>query len=142
MKNKKVGEYMKKILVILTIIIIGIGGYSIIDMKNNRNSQLSVEEIEQERMAKYLYNSYENIKKIEFTTFNKNNSTGTWTANAIVNDAIYVTFGIDRIGEDSDISFGQHISQSGGQELVRKNTISNNFSSESVTVIYFNGGNE
>lgn len=138
---------MKKTVAVLTMLmILIIGGCSIMNKKDNSISQYSLEEREkikkeQDRMVKYVYNSYENIKKIEFTSFDKNISTGTWSSNAIVNDTIYVTFGINNIGEDSEISLGQHISQSSGQELVKKENISPEVNSNNVEIKYFIGGN-
>ncbi|WP_228064073.1 DUF1433 domain-containing protein [Streptococcus acidominimus] len=136
---------MKKILALLTIIILFVGGCSMMNNKDDSTSQYSLEEREkikkeQDRMVKYVHNSYENIKKIEFTSFDKNISTGTWSSNAIINDTIYVTFGIHNIGEDSEISLGQHISQSGGQELVKNENTSSSVNSNNVKIIYFLGG--
>ena len=44
---------------------------------------------EQERMAEYTIENYEDIRKIEFTNFEKNFSTQTWHAYIIVNGDIY-----------------------------------------------------
>ncbi|WP_156018202.1 DUF1433 domain-containing protein [Streptococcus ruminantium] len=75
---------------------------------------------EQERMALFLKNNYEDIRRIEFTSFSKNQSTQTWTSNAIVNSQVYVSFSIQRLSDDSDIGFGQHIKKSNNVKLQKK----------------------
>ncbi|WP_422070449.1 hypothetical protein [Streptococcus suis] len=65
---------------------------------------------EQERMVLYAVNHYEGIEKIEFVNFEKDNKTGTWDSDAIINDKFHVTF--VSWGED-DITINGGKSQTG-----------------------------
>ena len=68
---------------IIALVICIIGG--IVMFSLNHQKEKTMEEkmrIEQDRMALYLVNHYEKVEKIEFTSFQQNKLTGTWTSNA------------------------------------------------------------
>ena len=91
---------------------------------------------EQERLAEYTVQKFEGVKKIEFTSFEQNTSTRTWSADAIINDTYYVTFSINKIG-DNEIGIGHHVEDSGGRVLKQKS--STNVDSNNVKIIYWEG---
>ena len=74
---------------------------------------------EQDRMVEYLAQNYEGVEKIEFINFEKNNTTGTWSSDAIVNDIYYITISLNGFGGEIDVT--EHISRSKGNELHLKN---------------------
>ena len=113
-------------LVILTVFTIGCADK--IDKKMLRK--------EQERMVEYTIQKYEDVKKIEFKSFEQNTSTRTWSADAIINDTYYVTFSINRIG-DNEIGIGHHVEDSGGRILKQKSSA--NVDSNNVKIIYWEG---
>ena len=126
---------------IIALVICVIGG--IVMFSLNQQKEKTLEEkmrIEQDRMALYLVNHYEKIEKIEFTSFQQNKLTGTWTSNAIVNDEIFVTFSVQNLMAEDEIGFGQHISQSNGNKLIeRENSkvINSDSLMSNITVIYW-----
>ena len=126
---------------IIALVICVIGG--IVMFSLNHRQEKTLEEkmrIEQDRMALYLVNHYEKIEKIEFTSFQQNKLTGTWTSNAIVNDEIFVTFSVQNLMAEDEIGFGQHISQSNGNKLIeRENSevINSDSLMSNITVIYW-----
>ena len=75
---------------------------------------------EQERMAEYTIENYEDIRKIEFTSFEQNFSTRSWTTHITVNDNIYVKYRVDDIGKNRDIGIAYYIEESGGKRIERK----------------------
>ncbi|EFO02279.1 hypothetical protein SMSK23_1046 [Streptococcus oralis ATCC 35037] len=109
----------------------------------NQQKEKTLEEkmrIEQDRMALYLVSHYEKVEKIEFTSFQQNKLTGTWTSNAIVNDEIFVTFSVQNLMTEDEIGFGQHISQSNGNKLIERDNpevINNDSLMSNITVIYW-----
>ncbi len=126
---------------IIALVICVIGG--IVMFSLNQQKEKTLEEkmrIEQDRMALYLVNHYEKIEKIEFTSFQQNKLTGTWTYTAIVNDEIFVTFSVQNLMAEDEIGFGQHISQSNGNKLIeRENSkvINSDSLMSNITVIYW-----
>ena len=109
----------------------------------NQQKEKTMEEkmrIEQDRMALYLVSHYEKVEKIEFTSFQQNKLTGTWTSNAIVNDEIFVTFSVQNLMTEDEIGFGQHISQSNGNKLIERENpevINSDSLMSNITVIYW-----
>ena len=99
-------------LSIVAFVIFVIGGIIMFSL-NQKRAQTEAQQIrhEQERIALYLVNHYEGIHRIEFTSFEQNTLTGTWTSNATVNDKVFVTFSIRKLLAEDEIGFGQHISQ-------------------------------
>ena len=75
---------------------------------------------EQERMAEYTIENYEDIRKIEFTSFDQNFSTRSWTTHITINDNIYVKYRVDDIVKNSDICIAYYIEESGGKRIERK----------------------
>ena len=126
---------------IIALVICIIGG--IIMFSLNQQKEKTLEEkmrIEQDRMALYLVSHYEKVEKIEFTSFQQNKLTGTWTSNAIVNDEIFVTFSVQNLMTEDEIGFGQHISQSNGNKLIERDNpevINNDSLMSNITVIYW-----
>ncbi len=130
MKLKKI---MISVIAILGIVSI-LGGCG---MRNKVDDETIRKE--QNRMVNYLADHYEGIEQVEFTSFEKNTSTRTWVANAIVNGEIYVTFGINSLDNNSEINFGQHISQSNGQKLIEKETFSGFSNIKNISIKYYIG---
>ena len=126
---------------IITLVICIIGG--IVMFSLNQQKEKTLEEkmrIEQDRMALYLVSHYEKVEKIEFTSFQQNKLTGTWNSNAIVNDEIFVTFSVQNLMTEDEIGFGQHISQSNGNELIERDNpevINSDSLMSNITVIYW-----
>jgi|GEM_PF-1293219 len=126
---------------IITLVICIIGG--IVMFSLNQQKEKTLEEkmrIEQDRMTLYLVSHYEKVEKIEFTSFQQNKLTGTWTSNAIVNDEIFVTFSVQNLMTEDEIGFGQHISQSNGNKLIERDNpevINNDSLMSNITVIYW-----
>ena len=126
---------------IIALVICIIGG--VIMFSLNQQKEKTLEEkmrIEQDRMALYLVNHYEKVEKIEFTSFQQNKLTGTWTSNAIVNDEIFVTFSVQNLMTEDEIGFGQHISQSNGNKLIERENpevINSDSLMSNITVIYW-----
>ncbi len=125
----------------IALVICIIGG--IIMFSLNQQKEKTMEEkmrIEQDRMALYLVSHYEKVEKIEFTSFQQNKLTGTWNSNAIVNDEIFVTFSVQNLMTEDEIGFGQHISQSNGNELIERDNpevINSDSLMSNITVIYW-----
>ena len=126
---------------IVALVICIIGG--VIMFSLNQQKEKTLEEkmrIEQDRMALYLVSHYEKVEKIEFTSFQQNKLTGTWTSNAIVNDEIFVTFSVQNLMTEDEIGFGQHISQSNGNKLIERENpevINSDSLMSNITVIYW-----
>ena len=126
---------------IIALVICIIGG--VIMFSLNQQKEKTLEEkmrIEQDRMALYLVSHYEKVEKIEFTSFQQNKLTGTWTSNAIVNEEIFVTFSVQNLMTEDEIGFGQHISQSNGNKLIERDNpevINSDSLMSNITVIYW-----
>ena len=126
---------------IIALVICVIGG--IVMFSLNQQKEKALEEkmrTEQDRMALYLVSHYEKVEKIEFTSFQQNKLTGTWNSNAIVNDEIFVTFSVQNLMTEDEIGFGQHISQSNGNELIERDNpevINSDSLMSNITVIYW-----
>ena len=126
---------------IIALVVCIIGGVVMFSL--NQQKEKTLEEkmrIEQDRMALYLVSHYEKVEKIEFTSFQQNKLTGTWTSNAIVNDEIFVTFSVQNLMTEDEIGFGQHISQSNGNKLIERENpevINSDSLMSNITVIYW-----
>ena len=126
---------------IIALVICIIGG--IVMFSLNQQKEKALEEkmrTEQDRMVLYLVSHYEKVEKIEFTSFQQNKLTGTWTSNAIVNDEIFVTFSVQNLMTEDEIGFGQHISQSNGNKLIERDNpevINSDSLMSNITVIYW-----
>ena len=126
---------------IIALVICIIGGIVMFSLNHQKEKTLEEKmRIEQDRMALYLVSHYEKVEKIEFTSFQQNKLTGTWTSNAIVNDEIFVTFSIQNLMTEDEIGFGQHISQSNGNKLIERDNpevINSDSLMSNITVIYW-----
>ena len=126
---------------IIALVICVIGGIVMFSLNHQKEKTLEEKiRIEQERMVLYLVNHYEKVEKIEFTSFQQNKLTGTWTSNAIVNDEIFVTFSVQNLTAEDEIGFGQHISQSNGNKLIERENpevINSDSLMSNITVIYW-----
>ncbi|HEM3340453.1 TPA: hypothetical protein U1A18_001985, partial [Streptococcus suis] len=83
-----------RLILVMSAICIAIGGmimFSFHRMSEEEKLQAQIRK-EQERMVLYAVNHYEGIEKIEFVNFEKDNKTGTWDSDAIINDKFHVTF--------------------------------------------------
>ena len=126
---------------IIALVICIIGGIVMFSLNHQKEKTLEEKmRIEQDKMALYLVNHYEKVEKIEFTSFQQNKLTGTWTSNAIVNDEIFVTFSVQNLMTEDEIGFGQHISQSNGNKLIERENpevINSDSLMSNITVIYW-----
>ena len=126
---------------IIALVICIIGGIVMFSLNHQKEKTLEEKmRIEQDRMALYLVSHYEKVEKIEFTSFQQNKLTGTWTSNAIVNDEIFVTFSVQNLMTEDEIGFGQHISQSNGNKLIERENpevINSDSLMSNITVIYW-----
>ncbi|MDU1467690.1 MAG: hypothetical protein E6884_01280 [Streptococcus mitis] len=126
---------------IIALVICIIGGIVMFSLNHQKEKTLEEKmRIEQDRMALYLVSHYEKVEKIEFTSFQQNKLTGTWTSNAIVNDEIFVTFSVQNLMTEDEIGFGQHISQSNGNKLIERDNpevINSDSLMSNITVIYW-----
>ena len=126
---------------IIALVICVIGGIVMFSLNHQKEKTLEEKmRIEQDRMALYLVSHYEKVEKIEFTSFQQNKLTGTWTSNAIVNDEIFVTFSVQNLMTEDEIGFGQHISQSNGNKLIERENpevINSDSLMSNITVIYW-----
>ncbi|CYW40548.1 ubiquitin C-terminal hydrolase [Streptococcus suis] len=95
---------------------------------------------EQERMVLYAVNHYEGIEKIEFTSFEENKMTGSWSAGAILNDDYKVT--ITAMGFDGDLSMNDGPSDKTGLYLRIKDKPTTISIPNQIEVIYFEGDNQ
>ncbi|HEM3340449.1 TPA: hypothetical protein U1A18_001981 [Streptococcus suis] len=95
---------------------------------------------EQERMVLYAVNHYEGIEKIEFTSFEENKMTGSWSAGAILNDDYKVT--ITAMGFDGDLSMTNGPSDKTGLYLRIKDKPTTISIPNQIEVIYFEGDNQ
>ncbi|MGQ7462701.1 hypothetical protein ACTGZQ_09310 [Streptococcus suis] len=101
-----------RLILVMSAVCIAIGGmimFSFDRMSEEEKLQAQIRK-EQERMVLYVVNRYEEIEKIEFVNFEKDNKTGTWDSDAIINDKFHVTF--VSWGED-DITINGGKSQTG-----------------------------
>ncbi len=89
-------------------------------------------------MVEYTLRNYEDVKKIKFTSFKQNKSTGMWSVGAEINDDIYITYTVDMLGS-GEIGTIFHVSESNGKKLKKKNNIENNTDIDAVEVHYWEG---
>lgn len=125
---KKIARVLVNITCLVLLTVFTTGCADKIDKKTLRQ--------EQERLAEYTIQKFEGVKKIEFTSFEQNTSSRTWSADAIINDTYYVTFSINKIG-DNEIGIGHHVEDSGGRVLKQKSSA--NIDSNNVKIIYWEG---
>ena len=93
---KKIAKVLMSITCLVLLTIFTTGCADKIDKKTLRQ--------EQERLAEYTIQKFEGIKKIEFTSFEQNTSSRLWSVYAVINDNIKVSYTLDNVGKNSDIS--------------------------------------
>jgi len=93
---KKTAKVLMSITCLVLLTIFTTGCADKIDKKTLRQ--------EQERLAEYTVQKFEGVKKIEFTSFEQNTSSRLWSVYAVINDNIKVSYTLDNVGKNSDIS--------------------------------------
>ena len=93
---KKTAKVLMSITCLVLLTIFTTGCADKIDKKTLRQ--------EQERLAEYTIQKFEGVKKIEFTSFEQNTSSRLWSVYAVINDNIKVSYTLDNVGKNSDIS--------------------------------------
>ena len=93
---KKIAKVLMSITCLVLLTIFTTGCADKIDKKTLRQ--------EQERLAEYTVQKFEGVKKIEFTSFEQNTSSRLWSVYAVINDNIKVSYTLDNVGKNSDIS--------------------------------------
>jgi complete genome len=95
-KMKKIAKVLMSITCLVLLTVFTTGCADKIDKKTLRQ--------EQERLAEYTIQKFEGVKKIEFTSFEQNTSSRLWSVYAVINDNIKVSYTLDNVGKNSDIS--------------------------------------
>jgi complete genome len=95
-KMKKIVKVLTSITCLVLLTVFTTGCADKIDKKTLRQ--------EQERLAEYTIQKFEGVKKIEFTSFEQNTSSRLWSVYAVINDNIKVSYTLDNVGKNSDIS--------------------------------------
>ena len=93
---KKTAKVLMSITCLVLLTVFTTGCADKIDKKTLRQ--------EQERLAEYTIQKFEGVKKIEFTSFEQNTSSRLWSVYAVINDNIKVSYTLDNVGKNSDIS--------------------------------------
>lgn len=128
---KKITKILISITCLVLLTVFTTGCEDKIDRKTLRK--------EQERMVEYTIQNYEDIKRIEFKNFEQNTSTRSWSSGAVINNEIYITYNLNDLSENGEISIVFHISASNGKKLKKKNNIENNTDIDAVEVHYWEG---
>lgn len=128
---KKIAKAFVSITCLVLLTVFTTGCTDKIDKKTLRQ--------EQERMVEYTIQNYEDIKRIEFKNFEQNTSTRSWSLGAVINNEIYITYNLNDLSENGEISIVFHISASNGKKLKKKNNIENNTDIDAVEVHYWEG---
>ena len=93
---KKIVKVLVSITCLVLLTIFTTGCADKIDKKTLRQ--------EQERLAEYTIQKFEGVKKIEFTSFEQDTSSRLWSVYAVINDNIKVSYTLNNVGKNSDIS--------------------------------------
>ena len=128
---KKIAKAFVSITCLVLLTVFTTGCTDKIDKKTLRH--------EQERMVEYTLQNFEDVKKIEFENFEQNTSTRSWSSGAVINNEIYITYNLNDLSENGEISIVFHISASNGKKLKKKNNIENNTDIDAVEVHYWEG---
>ena len=128
---KKITKILISITCLVLLTVFTTGCEDKIDRKTLRK--------EQERMVEYAIQNYEDIKRIEFKDFEQNTSTRSWSSGAVINNEIYITYNLNDLSGNGEISIVFHISASNGKKLKKKNNIENNTDIDAVEVHYWEG---
>ena len=89
---------------------------------------------EQERMVEFTGKNLEDIKKIEFTSFEQNFSTRFWKADAIINDKFEIGYSTSNLGENQPISLIYNL-----EELKIKKNKKQKPDKDNIEVVYWKG---
>ena len=111
-------------LVLLTVFITGCADK--VDRKTLRE--------EQERLAKYTIQKFEGVKKIEFTSFEQNTSSRLWSIYATINDNVKVSYTLDNVDKNADISMVYNM-----EKLKKKSQSDTNANINNIEIKYFEG---
>ena len=128
---KKIAKVLMSITCLALLTVFTIGCTDKVDKKAIRQEQV--------RIAEYTIQNFENIKKIEFKDFEQNTSTRSWSSEAVINNEIYITYNLNDLSGNGEISIVFHISASNGKKLKKKNNIENNGDIDAVEVHYWEG---
>ena len=120
---KKIAKVLMSITCLVLLTIFTTGCADKIDKKTLRQ--------EQERLAEYTVQKFEGVKKIEFTSFEQNTSSRLWSVYAVINYNIKVSYTLDNVGKNSDISMIYDMN-----EIKRKEQKNIDESLKKVEVIY------
>ena len=120
---KKIAKVLMSITCLVLLTVFTTGCADKIDKKTLRQ--------EQERLAEYTVQKFEGVKKIEFTSFEQNTSSRLWSVYAVINDNIKVSYTLDNVGKNSDISMIYDMN-----EIKRKEQKNIDESLKKVEVIY------
>ena len=120
---KKIAKVLTSITCLVLLTVFTTGCADKIDKKTLRQ--------EQERLAEYTIQKFEGVKKIEFTSFEQNTSSRLWSVYAVINDNIKVSYTLDNVGKNSDISMIYDMN-----EIKRKEQKNIDESLKKVEVIY------
>ncbi|KXT78413.1 hypothetical protein [Streptococcus sp. DD13] len=101
MKQKK-----KWLFISLFILMLGAIGMVILYQQRAKEEAELIRH-EQERMALYAYNNYEGVEKVEFTSFEYNMKTGSWSSGVRINDKYTGTFKLWGFGGEIYLNGGQ-----------------------------------
>ena len=120
---KKIAKVLMSITCLVLLTVFTTGCADKIDKKTLRQ--------EQERLAEYTIQKFEGVKKIEFTSFEQNTSSRLWSVYAVINDNIKVSYTLDNVGKNSDISMIYDMN-----EIKRKEQKNIDESLKKIEVIY------
>ena len=120
---KKIAKVLMSITCLVLLTVFTTGCADKIDKKTLRQ--------EQERLAEYTVQKFEGVKKIEFTSFEQNTSSRLWSVYAVINDNIKVSYTLDNVGKNSDISMIYDMN-----EIKRKEQKNIDESLKKIEVIY------
>ncbi|CYV10376.1 membrane protein [Streptococcus suis] len=129
----------KRLVLFTSLLFLSIGGMMMFNfhrMSEEEKLQAQIRK-EQERMVLYAVNHYEEIEKIEFTSFEENKMTGSWSAGATINNEYLVTF--KAFGFAGDLGMNQSGSKITGGHLIKKAVQTDISNIGHVEVIYLEG---
>jgi hypothetical protein len=134
---------MKDMLSVILRIILGIVAIFMIIMVfaigTNSSEDKRKIRLEQERLAEYTVKNYEDVRKIEFKSFEKNNLTGVWHADAIINDKYYIVYSVNGIGENGYIGILHRTNKSYGEMIRVKKNKDEKVDLKSIEIEYVKG---
>ena len=121
---KKIAKVLMSITCLVLLTIFTTGCADKIDKKTLRQ--------EQERLAEYTIQKFEGVKKIEFTSFEQNTSSRLWSVYATINDNVKVSYTLDNVGKNADISMVYNM-----EKLKKKSQSDTNANINNIEIKYF-----